>query len=370
MSDLINILDQLIIYKSKNPSASKAAMEKFVNSNFKLEKKRAVYNGDGFAIRFSQVTGDKNGFSNTILGLSTLLKYDNHPFVVCIVRDDRLDFMLANTTFLKKISHSSLKLTDKNIKGSFLGQDIKTKYKNILNNKENISELFEIHSGFPTKRNIKRLVKATAAIKPTGKLFESNPLKEKNIMQSPALFISKMESADYKKLKKSLTKAIVALSSKILKVAREPNVNIRGNSIEQIITKGINEHKIEDIEKTLSDGTKVLIDVKTKRVDLSSSPKAFNIDKTLESLSTGNAIFFFMMVLIDIKRKKVECHFVPILSDVLVSKLAIQHHWAGRDSRGVTQISSGFYKLIQTEDYNVITEEHAQEFLKKLLNPK
>ena len=62
--------------------------------------------------------------SNTVLSLSALQKYDDKPFIVCIVTPDTNYMMLANSTFLKKISHSSQELRVDNIRGSFNGSDI------------------------------------------------------------------------------------------------------------------------------------------------------------------------------------------------------------------------------------------------------
>jgi hypothetical protein len=50
-------------------------------------------------MRFSEArTGS---FSNTVLSLSALKAYDQNPFVIVVARPDRVDFLLANSTFLK-----------------------------------------------------------------------------------------------------------------------------------------------------------------------------------------------------------------------------------------------------------------------------
>ena len=56
-------------------------------------------------------------------------KYDKIPFFVVLVRKSADNMiLLANTTFLKKISHSSHELSMTNIKGSFNGSDIMMSY--------------------------------------------------------------------------------------------------------------------------------------------------------------------------------------------------------------------------------------------------
>ena len=59
--------------------------------------------------------------------------------------------MLANTTFLIKLSHSSQNFTADNIKGSFNGTDIMPEYQGLSNTPENFKALFELHSEFPSR---------------------------------------------------------------------------------------------------------------------------------------------------------------------------------------------------------------------------
>jgi hypothetical protein len=44
-------------------------------------------------------------------------------FFVCVVRQSENELLLSNSTFLKKISHSSHELSLTNIKGSFNGSE-------------------------------------------------------------------------------------------------------------------------------------------------------------------------------------------------------------------------------------------------------
>lgn len=84
-------------------------------------------------------------FSNTVLSLSNLQKYDHIPFFVVLVSAIGTNkVFLANTTFLSKISHSSQQLSIKNIKGS----DIIKTYQNLENNAKNFEKLLAFHQGF------------------------------------------------------------------------------------------------------------------------------------------------------------------------------------------------------------------------------
>lgn len=94
---------------------------------------------------------------------------------------------MTNTTFLKKISHSSHQLRVGNIRGSFLGHDILRRYDDIENKLENFETLFEIHSQFTWEENLVRLVERTNAITPTGARFIPSREQERNILKSPEI---------------------------------------------------------------------------------------------------------------------------------------------------------------------------------------
>jgi hypothetical protein len=119
MHEAVALLQQ---FKKKRPAANKAEVERELVAKCKPNKERSVYVGEDFAIRFCEA--NTPSFSNVVLSLSTLRKYDSQPVVICVVRPDRLDFRLANATFLRRVSHSSHKLRADNIRGSFLGHDI------------------------------------------------------------------------------------------------------------------------------------------------------------------------------------------------------------------------------------------------------
>lgn len=141
---LENLIEFIETHKTINDKGNLAAL---VKEEFGLTKDRSVFYNSQFAIRFSKA--ETANFSNTVLGLSALQKYDNKPFIVCLVLKDRNILLLANTTFLKKISHSSQTLRIDNIKGSFNGSDIFRVFNEIPNSPENFDELFEIHRQIP-----------------------------------------------------------------------------------------------------------------------------------------------------------------------------------------------------------------------------
>jgi hypothetical protein len=113
-----------------------------------------------------------SGFSNTILSLSALQKYDPRPFFVCVVCPTNNFMLISNGTFLKKISHSSQELSTRNIRGSFNGSDIVREFNSIENKPENFYRLFLIHSAIGFEGNLQRLVDETSAISWIGHAFE------------------------------------------------------------------------------------------------------------------------------------------------------------------------------------------------------
>src|SRR2546425_7727503 len=100
LNDLVCYLQD---FASRHPACTKEAISKATAEHFSLTKKRSVYTCPNFSIRFS--TAKKASFSNVVLSLSALKAYDHVPFVVCVVRPTGIELLLANSTFLKKISH-------------------------------------------------------------------------------------------------------------------------------------------------------------------------------------------------------------------------------------------------------------------------
>jgi hypothetical protein len=156
--------------KSKDGIGNKSTLIDEVQKEFSLIKDRSVFYSENFAIRFS--SSNSLSFSNTVLSLSNLQKYDQIPFLVCLVSPQKNFIYLANTTFLQKISHSSQELRVDNIRGSFNGSDISKDFNNIPNSPEHFEDLFAIHEGLGFRGNLERLVEATTGISPSGKKYK------------------------------------------------------------------------------------------------------------------------------------------------------------------------------------------------------
>lgn len=344
---------------------AKDELSKAVATEFCLTKKRSVFYQDEFAIRFSSVRG--SSFSNGVLSLSALQEYDQRPFIVCVVNPEMIELLLANATFLKKISHSSQQLRTDNIRGTFLGHDILRVYEGIVNSPEFFDELFDIHSQFTWDENIARLVESTNAIVPTGQRFEPTDEDRENILVSPTIARSLSEHPEYIQLGQELNGLVEKNLEAILEAAKIDNVNLRGNKIEQIITTAGNYHTLEDFSRTLSLGHEVKVDIKTKILTLSSSPKGYNIDKVLKTLAIGKTVFSFFFIAINPDEEFVVTCLVSILDKKILNATRIQFHWAGRNSRGVTQLTGDLAGLFADDFKETVDIEQAQAFLQNLL---
>ena len=109
---------------------------------------------------------------------------------------------MANSTFLKKISHSSQLLRVDNIRGSFNGSDIFRIFGEFRNSPENFDELFEIHKQISFEENLIRLVESTNGIIPTGNKFEVSEENINLILNSPQRAKNFSESIEFLQLSK------------------------------------------------------------------------------------------------------------------------------------------------------------------------
>ena len=344
-----------------------------------------VYYCELFAVRFSSAATDI--FGNTVLSLSQLQKYDGRPFIVCLVTPNRNHYFLANTTFLKKISHSSQTLRVNNIRGSFNGSDIVREFEGIRNTAENLDRLFRIHEAIGFGGNLIRLVEATNNISPTGKKFETDARGVDLILSAPRRAIRFIASAYVQTLKAELDAKVEQHKNEILLAALIENVNVRGRIIEYLIA-GEDERLREEIinalqkktggipqfktENSLGDYSRIFTefatetDIKTKVMVLESNPKAYNLDKMLEFLTLEHSVFMFYFVGVE-PGQIVHTVLVSMFQEKLLEATILLKHWAGRTSRGVSQFEGrAVSKLILSPEYT-INDACAVAFLQKVL---
>ena len=380
------LTDFIAFVKQKDGIGNKALLAQEAQKKFRLTKDRSVYCSEYFAVRFSSSVS--NGFSNTVLSLSNLQKYDELPFIVCLVTPQENVLFLANSTFLQKISHSSQELRVDNIRGSFNGSDIMKEFNGVKNSPDNFEELFLIHQEIGFKGNLNRLVEATTGIVPSGNKFEVSDTAKKIILSAPERANHFVNSDDYNTLKDELDSRVEEYKSEILIAGFIENVNIRGRVIEYLIAGEDEELRSNLIEELRNDAKKIsrfetkndlgdyakifddyhtVTDVKTKIMVLKSNPKAYNIDKILDFLSQDKSVFMFYLVGIE-PNKIIDQVLISVFQKDLLNSTILLKHWAGRNSRGVTQFHGDtIHKLILAPNNDIDIAE-SKKFLQSLID--
>lgn len=372
------------------PRYNKSHVEEEALRRYNFIRDRKVYHNQYFAVRFSYSKSSSDSFSNTVLSLSALEKYDKIPFFVVLVRHSANNIiLLANTTFLKKISHSSKELSMTNIKGSFNGSDIMREFSGCVNEPRNFDYLFAIHQGLEWEDNLMRLVDATSNIKPVSQKFIPSLYEEKYIYESVNRAKKFIVSPNFNVLNRDLNERCNKCRNEILIASHIENTNIRGRLIESLITSNDEERKflIEnlknlenalpsyDTENGLGDyfvefkDADTYTDIKTKVIYLNSNPKAYNVDKFLKQMADSRSVFMFFFIGID-ENDIFNTLLCSVYHHKLIQNTILQFHWAGRSTRGTAQFNGvAIDEILKMKNFeNVINDSLAVDFLKKLLN--
>lgn len=363
----------------------KGKLAGIVADAFCLVKDRSVYYCSDYALRFS--SSASRNFGNTVLSLSNLRKYDDRPFIVCLVTPSKNHCLVANTTFLKKISHSSQELRESNIKGSFNGSDIVRDFEGIEDVAENIERLYAIHAEVGFEGNLARLVEATNNISPSGTKYVVGEFASAAILAAPQRAIRFVGAKEWSILKSELDAKVEAFKTEILLAAMIENVNVRGRIIEYLIA-GEDETLRQELISALQAGNRRIpqfktdnalgdyhrsfeefeteTDVKTKIMILNSNPKAYNLDKMLEFLTQGCSVFMFYFVGVD-PDKIANTVLVSMFQTDLLRSTILLRHWAGRNSRGVTQFEGKAINQLIAAPSSRIDEAESLAFLKSVI---
>lgn len=332
-----------------------------VATELKLSKERKLYCHRNYSIRFSSA---KSGYSNTFLGFQKIIDHDDKPLIACIVREDKLEFLLANSSFINCISHSSKNLLIDNIKGSANLSNIIKEFSELNNEPRNFQNLFELHTQIPQVDNIERIIEATNNIKGHVEKFKLSNEQIEEVYKIPNFMKELEKDEDFVEIMNELYNKVFELKKKILETSKTDNVNLRGNAIEQLITNDENSHDLGDIHEIINDDNIIIIDVKSKLLNSSSAPKAYNVDKLLEALTNGKTYFGYLFVGVDDKKDEVKVKLVNFLDNTIIENTKIQHHWSGINSRGTAQLNDKI-KAVFDESFNSkIDLEKSKVFLK------
>jgi hypothetical protein len=349
----------------KDPGISKDSFAQTLAGRFGLEVSRSVFHAEDFAVRFCY--SNDAGFSNCVISLATLKKYDDRPFLVCLLKPSGVQTFLANSTLIKKASHSSQKLTLTCVRGTILGHDILRELNGVSNVPENFEALYEVHAGFNWDENLERIVAETTAISPTGKQFDSSPAQVAAVLNAPQVSLAAESSRRLHEIEGQLQKRLAEREREILEAAETDNVKLRGDTIERLIKGDESFHGLEDMAFEVRGKIRVLVDLKTKVLSLSSSPKLYNIDKALRELADGSSVFCVFLIGIDRQGHRVVGRLVDILDTALIEMTRVQFHWAGRNSRGVTQLAGDVNGFFNPTFARRVDAEKARAFLAELL---
>ncbi len=364
----------------------KSRLAKIVCEHFGLTRDRSVFYSAHYAVRFS--SSATQAFGNTVASLSRLQKYDDRPFIVCLVTPTKNYCLIANPTFLKKISHSSQELRTNNIRGSFNGSDIVRDFEGIENSSATIEQLFNIHSPIGFEGNLARLVEATNNITPTGAKFPVTVEAYETILSAPQRALAFISSDDVGTLNRELDHKVKQFEKEILLAALIENVNVRGRVIEYLIAGEDEQLRQKLVEALLSgemglplfktenalgdyqkrfDAFHTETDVKTKIMVLNSNPKAYNLDKMLEFLSLDRSVFMFYFIGVD-PGKIVNTVLVSMFQKDLLGATILLRHWAGRNSRGVSQFEGKAIDGLIQKPNDEIDIAKSEIFLREIID--
>lgn len=95
---------------------------------------------------------------------------------------------------------------------------------------------------------------------------------------------------------------------------------------------------------------------------LNSNPKAYNLDKMLEFLAGEESVFMFYFVGVDPDRI-VNTVLVSMFQKDILNATILLRHWAGRNSRGVSQFEGKVINDLILSPTLDIDEEAAKNFL-------
>lgn len=370
INELLKFISELDGIGNKSMLASK------VLANHNLIKERSVYTNNSYSIRFSQ--SKSSSFSNTVLSLRNLRKYDNKPFIVCLVTPNKNYLFLANSTMIDKVSHSSKKLTETNIVGSFNGGNIMKSINNIENSPDNFETLFELHENVGFDLNLPRLVENTMNVTGNARLFDPNPSEEIKILDSVSKTISFINSVNYVNLLNELDSIVNLERKNIIEACKVNNVNLRGREIEDIINnsgKIVSNNTVLLTSNDLSDYDKIYpnynvsVDIKSKMLSKNSSPKGYNIDKFLKFLSGENNVYLIYIVAID-DSDNIYTKLLSVFDEDILDSTDIVHQWSGINSRGTAQFNGNVIKNLVIDDSksNKINLDKSKSFLSNLIS--
>ncbi|MBR2490957.1 MAG: hypothetical protein IKB65_05695 [Ruminiclostridium sp.] len=385
-----SVINRLVTFiGAHNGIADKDKLAEAVKKEFSLIQEGKIYYCDDFSIRFGwNGKNNRKRVANTVLALSKIKNYDHRPLIYCIVTRIENHLLLINTTFLKKVSHSSKTLRVDNIRGSIDCSDIMMEYNSLENAPENFEAMYAYHAGLSFQDNLERLVESTNDIVGRNPRFNVTEEIREQIMEAVPRARSFVTSPEYQDLKEDLDARVSKVQGEIAIAAFIDNNNIRGRIIEYLITDNGSDLKSRIIdalnnkrplpefktEDKLGDYSKEYpcyhteTDIKTKFLFLDGNPKAYNIDKLLEFFAKQKTVYMIYLLGVD-GDGHIIARLCSSLDERLLEATYVQHHWAGRNTRGVIQFVGQKLKgIFDSPNGSTIDVEKAYEFIDLLIS--
>ena len=212
-----------------------------------------------------------------------------------------------------------------------------------------------------------RLVEATNAIVARSTRCDITEDALAHLLMAPARAANALPTAAFQEIDHRLSAVIERHRDELLRAAALDNVNIRGNTIERIVTGEVSAHRLDDLVFGLGDNWQLIVDIKTKLLDRASAPKAYNIDKMLGLLARPDSVFAFFFIGLDAAHHTVHTRLVSIFDPVILKATRVQAHWAGRQSRGVTQLTGDITRVFARDYRPAVDVEGGQALLRLLI---
>ena len=156
----VELVDFLLKWRDANPTGSKKVLSAAVLAQCDLKLDKALLVGKHCVLRISQMQEVGND-SSAVAALRKIDEYDDRPIVVCLFTTRGMRLLLANTTFLEKVSDRSYRLTTDHLTGSIVDSDILAAHGGIANLPANFKKLWAVHQEADKAENLARIVTAT-----------------------------------------------------------------------------------------------------------------------------------------------------------------------------------------------------------------
>ena len=157
---LAELVDFLLKWRDANTGGSKKMLSAAVLAQTDLKLDKALLISKHCVLRISQMQEVGND-SAAVAAFRKICEFDDRPIVVCLFTSRGMRLLLANSTFLEKVSDRSYRLTADHLAGSILDSDILAAHDGIANLPANFDKLWSMHQAIEPAANLARIVAAT-----------------------------------------------------------------------------------------------------------------------------------------------------------------------------------------------------------------